>query len=135
MIRMLQDLTGIDPVTIPLDDPGVMSLFQSTEALGITPEQIGGCKLGCLAWAFGNMYLIFLQEPIYQSGTPFSVIAVIQSSFRPLPLRTLSMIVKGQGQQHLENVMADYKRRSDTLSKKEQDTNKDMKIVQEMYAI
>ena len=39
-----------------------------------------------------------------------------------------------QGQQHLENVMADYKRRSDTLSKKEQDTNKDMKIVQEMYA-
>ena len=30
--------------------------------------------------------------------------------------------------------MADYKRRSDTLSKKEQDTNKDMKIVQEMYA-
>jgi DNA polymerase-3 subunit alpha (Gram-positive type) len=39
-----------------------------------------------------------------------------------------------QGQQHLENVMADYKRRSDTLSKKEQDAYKDMKIVQEMYA-
>ena len=48
MIRMLQDLTGIDPLTIPLDDPKVMSLFQSTEALGITPEQIGGCKLGSL---------------------------------------------------------------------------------------
>ena len=30
--------------------------------------------------------------------------------------------------------MADYKRRSDGLSKKEQDTFKDMKIVQEMYA-
>ena len=30
--------------------------------------------------------------------------------------------------------MADYKRRSDTLSKKEQDTLKDMKLVQEMYA-
>jgi DNA polymerase-3 subunit alpha (Gram-positive type) len=48
MIRMLQDLTGIDPLTIPLDDPQVMSLFQSTEALGITPDQIGGCKLGSL---------------------------------------------------------------------------------------
>ncbi len=48
MIRMLQDLTGIDPLTIPLDDPKVMSLFQSTEALGITPDQIGGCKLGSL---------------------------------------------------------------------------------------
>lgn len=39
-----------------------------------------------------------------------------------------------QGQQHLENVMADYKRRADVLSKKEQDSFKDMKIVQEMYA-
>ena len=48
MIRMLQDLTGIDPLTIPLDDPKVMTLFQSTEALGITPEQIGGTKLGSL---------------------------------------------------------------------------------------
>lgn len=48
MIRMLQDLTGIDPVTIPLDDKGVMSLFQSTEALGITPEDIRGVKLGSL---------------------------------------------------------------------------------------
>lgn len=39
-----------------------------------------------------------------------------------------------QGKKHLENVIADYKRRSDSLSKKEQDTMKDMKIVQEMYA-
>ena len=48
MIRMLQDLTGVDPVTIPLDDPGVMSLFQNTSALKITPDQISGCKLGAL---------------------------------------------------------------------------------------
>ncbi|MBP5198715.1 MAG: PolC-type DNA polymerase III, partial [Lachnospiraceae bacterium] len=48
MIRMLQDLTGMDPTTIPLDDKGVMSLFQSTEALGITPADIGGTKLGAL---------------------------------------------------------------------------------------
>ncbi len=48
MIRMLQDLTGIDPVKIPLDDPEVMSLFKDTHALNITPEDIGGTKLGAL---------------------------------------------------------------------------------------
>ena len=41
MIRMLQDLTGIDPTEIPLDDKKVMSLFLNTEALGVTPEDIG----------------------------------------------------------------------------------------------
>ena len=48
MIRMLQDITGIDPLTIPLDDKGVMSLFQNTSALGITPDDIGGTQLGAL---------------------------------------------------------------------------------------
>ncbi|MDD6571912.1 MAG: hypothetical protein PUF12_05910, partial [Thermoflexaceae bacterium] len=48
MIRMLQDLTGLDPKEIPLDSPEVMSLFKDTSALGITPEDIGGCKLGAL---------------------------------------------------------------------------------------
>ena len=37
MIRMLQDLTGIDPLEIPLDSREVMSLFKDTSALGI-PE-------------------------------------------------------------------------------------------------
>ena len=41
MIRMLEDLTGIDAKTVPLTDPGVISLFSGTEALGVTPEQIG----------------------------------------------------------------------------------------------
>lgn len=40
VIRMLQDLTGIDPKTIPLDDKATMSIFSSTEALNVTPEQI-----------------------------------------------------------------------------------------------
>lgn len=40
MIRMLQDLSGIDPQTIPVKDPGVMELFRSTESLGVKPEQI-----------------------------------------------------------------------------------------------
>ena len=40
VIRMLQDLTGIAPTDIPLDDKETMSIFNSTEALGVTPEQI-----------------------------------------------------------------------------------------------
>ncbi|MGL6057103.1 MAG: PolC-type DNA polymerase III [Culicoidibacterales bacterium] len=40
VIRMLQDLSGIDPQTIPTDDPKVYSLFAGTQALGVTPEQI-----------------------------------------------------------------------------------------------
>ncbi len=40
VIRMLRDLTGIDPVTVPMGDPMTMSLFTGTEALGVTPEAI-----------------------------------------------------------------------------------------------
>lgn len=40
MMRMLQDLTGVDPTTIPMNDPKVMSMFNSTESLGVSPEQI-----------------------------------------------------------------------------------------------
>ncbi len=59
MIRMLQDLTGVDPTTIPLDDKKVMSLFQNTSALGITPEQIGGTKTGSLGIPeFGTEFAI-----------------------------------------------------------------------------
>ena len=47
VIRMLHDITGIDPRTVRLDDKKTMSIFQSTEALGVTPEQIG-CKTGTL---------------------------------------------------------------------------------------
>ena len=37
---MLQDLTGVDPTTIPMNDPKVMSMFHSVTALEVTPEQI-----------------------------------------------------------------------------------------------
>lgn len=40
MIRMLFDLTGKDPTKVPLDDKETMSIFSSTKALGVTPEQI-----------------------------------------------------------------------------------------------
>lgn len=48
MIRMLEDLTGLDAKKIPLDSKEVMSLFKDTSALGIEPEEIGGCELGAL---------------------------------------------------------------------------------------
>jgi len=40
VIKMLQDITGVDPKGIPMDDKETMSLFSSTDALGVTPEQI-----------------------------------------------------------------------------------------------
>ena len=39
-----------------------------------------------------------------------------------------------QGKEKLEYYIRDYKKRSNSLSNKEQDTLKDMKLVQEMYA-
>ena len=40
-IRMLEDLTGVNAMEIPLDDKDTMSLFSGTEALGVKPDQIG----------------------------------------------------------------------------------------------
>ncbi len=40
VIRMLQDLTGLDPKKIPVGDPEVMRIFSGTDVLGVTPEQI-----------------------------------------------------------------------------------------------
>ena len=85
MIRMLQDLTGRDPLTIPLDGKDVMSLFQSTEALGITPEQIGGTRLGCLG--------------IPEFGTDFAMNMVIEA--QP---RSFSDLVRISGLSHGTNV-------------------------------
>ncbi|WP_289001722.1 PolC-type DNA polymerase III [uncultured Megasphaera sp.] len=41
VIRMLEDMTGVDAKSIPFDDPATMSLFSSTKALGLTPEELG----------------------------------------------------------------------------------------------
>ena len=48
MIRMLEDITGVDATKIRLDDPEVLSLFHGLEALHIKPEDIGGTDLGSL---------------------------------------------------------------------------------------
>ncbi len=249
MIRMLQDLTGIDPVKIPLDDAAVMSLFKNTEALGIMPEQIGGCKLGALGipefgtefamqmlidtkpQAFSDLVRIaglahgtdvwlgnaqtLIQEGkatistaictrddimVYligmgvESSLAFTIMESVRkgkglkpemekamteakvpdwyiwsckkikymfpkahaaayvmmawriayckinyplafyAAFFSIRASAFSYELMCQGREHLEKVMADYKQRTDTLSKKEQDSYRDMKLVQEMYA-
>ena len=45
MIRMLQDLSGIDPKTIPVDDKETMQIFSGPESLGVTEDEIL-CKTG-----------------------------------------------------------------------------------------
>ncbi|NLK37722.1 MAG: PolC-type DNA polymerase III, partial [Epulopiscium sp.] len=47
VIRMLYDLTGVNPQSVSLGDKDTMSLFESPKILGVTPEQIG-CETGTL---------------------------------------------------------------------------------------
>lgn len=48
VIKMLEDLTGIDAKTIPIGDPDTMEIFNSTEPLNIKPEDIN-CEIGSFA--------------------------------------------------------------------------------------
>ena len=249
MIRMLQDLTGVDPVTIPLDDPKVMALFQDTSSLGVTPADLGGCPVGSLGIPeFGTDFVIqmlldtkpqtfsdlvrisglshgtdvwlgnaqtlieegkatiataictrddimtYLINKGVESSLSFTIMESVRKGkglkkeweeamlannvpdwyiwsckkikymfpkahaaayvmmawriayckvYHPLAYYTAFFSIRAsafsyeimcQGKKHLEDIMAEYKKRSDSLSKKEQDTMKDMKIVQEMYA-
>jgi len=81
MIRMLEDLTGVDALSIPFDDQKVMSLFANTEALGVTPADLGGCPLGSLG--------------IPEFGTDF----VIQMLIDTKP-KTLSDLIRISGLSH-----------------------------------
>lgn len=47
ILRMLQDLSGIDVTTLPMDDPKVLSLLTSPDALGVSSEEIR-CEIGTL---------------------------------------------------------------------------------------
>ncbi len=250
MIRMLQDLTGLDPATdIPLDCPEVMSLFQNTSALGLTPEDIGGCKLGALGIPeFGTDFamqmlldakpkyfsdlvrisglshgtdvwignakdlilsgqatiqtaiccrddiMVYLIQQGLEEGLSFTIMESVRKGrglkpewieemkkhgvpdwyvesckkikymfpkahaaayvmmawriayckvFYPLAYYAAYFSIRAtgfsyelmcQGRDRLEFHLADYRKRADSLSKKEQDTLRDMRIVQEMYA-
>ena len=57
MIRMLQDLTGIDPQKIPLDDKDTMSIFQSSKALGYENDKILGPTGGTAIPEFGTTFV------------------------------------------------------------------------------
>ncbi|SHJ98498.1 DNA polymerase-3 subunit alpha [Anaerocolumna jejuensis DSM 15929] len=248
MIRMLEDLTGLDAKEIRLDDEKVLSLFDNLSALGVRAEDLGGCDLGCLGvpefgtdfvmqmlrdtrpknfsdlvrisglshgtdvWLNNAQTLITegkctlasaictrddimtylinmgvdsghsfkimesvrkgkgltpeMEEEMLASGVPDWYIwsckrikymfpkahaaAYVMMAFRiayfkvyyPLAYYAAYFSIRASafnyelmclGRERLERHMADYKRRGNELSKKEQDTYKDMRIVQEMY--
>ncbi|MDF2950658.1 MAG: PolC-type polymerase [Anaerocolumna sp.] len=249
MIRMLEDITGIDAKGIRLDDQMVLSLFDNLSALKLKPDDLGGCDLGCLGIPeFGTdfvmqmlrdtkpktfsdlvrisglshgtdvwlnnaqtliqdgkctlstaictrddimTYLIGMgvdsghsfkimesvrkgkgltpdmEEEMLANGVPDWYIwsckrikymfpkahaaAYVMMAFRiayfkvyyPLAYYASYFSIRASafnyelmclGRERLEHHMADYKRRSNELSNKEQDQYKDMRIVQEMYA-
>ncbi len=68
MIRMLQDLSGINPKTIPMDDPGVMSIFSSPKILGVNEDQIQS-KTGTLGVPeFGTRFVRGMLEQTHPSN-------------------------------------------------------------------
>ena len=71
MIRSLQDLTGVDPMEIPVGTPEVMELFMGTGSLGIKPEDIGGTPCGTMGIPeFGTdfaMQMLLEAKPKYVS--------------------------------------------------------------------
>jgi len=57
-LRMLQDLTGVDPKTIPTNDEAVLSLFRGLDVLNIKPEDINGEKTGAIGIPeFGTFFV------------------------------------------------------------------------------
>ncbi|MBQ0026688.1 MAG: PolC-type DNA polymerase III, partial [Lachnospiraceae bacterium] len=76
MVKCLQDFTGLDPRTIPLDDPDTMQIFKDTSTIGITPEDIGGTLLGTLGIPeFGTDFA--MQMLIEAAPQNFSDLALI----------------------------------------------------------
>jgi DNA polymerase-3 subunit alpha (Gram-positive type) len=75
VIRMLQDLSGVDPETVPTDDPEVMKIFSGPEPLGVTPEQIN-CKTGTLGVPeFGTRFVRQMLEDT--KPTTFAELVII----------------------------------------------------------
>ena len=57
MIRMLEDLTGVNAREIPLDDPETMSLFSSSKALGYEDDKVLGPTGGTAIPEFGTSFV------------------------------------------------------------------------------
>ncbi len=61
-LRLIQNQSGTDILKVPLDDKATMSIFTSTEALGVTTDQIM-CNTGTLGIPeFGTAFTIKLVE-------------------------------------------------------------------------
>jgi DNA polymerase III, alpha subunit (gram-positive type) len=84
ILRMLQDLTGVDVTRIPLDDPATLAIFSGLESLGLTPADVGG-DVGTLG--------------IPEFGTPF--VRQMLEDTRP---RTFGELVRISGLSHGTNV-------------------------------
>ena len=84
MIKRLEEFTGINALDIPVGDPDTMSIFSSTEKLGVTPEQIG-TNVGTLG--------------IPECGTRFTL-----DMIHELKPRLFSDIVRVSGYSHGTNV-------------------------------
>ncbi len=56
MIRMMEDMTGVDAKTIPLDDPDTRSIFLSSEVLGFKDDPILGSDGSCGVPEFGTNF-------------------------------------------------------------------------------
>ncbi len=64
MVRMLEELTGVNVRSIPVGDEKVMKLWSNTESLGVTPEEIN-CQIGTLV--LPEMGTAFLQQMIVET--------------------------------------------------------------------
>ena len=91
VIRMLQDITGIDPLHIPFNDEKTLSLFHSPDALGITSEQLKA--------AVGDKGITVGAIGLPEFGTPF-VRGMLEDT-RP---KNFSELVRISGFSHGTNV-------------------------------
>lgn len=91
VIRMLQDITGIDPLHIPFNDEKTLSLFSSPDVLGITSEQLKA--------AVGDKGITVGAIGLPEFGTPF-VRGMLEDT-RP---KNFSELVRISGFSHGTNV-------------------------------
>ncbi len=79
-LRMIQDISGIDVTTVPLDDKETMGIFLSPEPLGVTKEQIMN-ETGTLG--------------VPEFGTPFTIGMLVDT--KP---KTFAELIKISGLSH-----------------------------------
>ncbi|MBQ6660909.1 MAG: PolC-type DNA polymerase III [Lachnospiraceae bacterium] len=99
MIRMLEDITGIDVKTLPMDDPNILSLMLGTEKLGLLPGQsLEGCDQGCLGLPeLGtNFVMKMLKETKPQSFSDMIRISGLSHGTDVWTNNTQDLIAQGQ---------------------------------------